>query len=579
MLIKSYIIIIMNRVIRFNIVDEYLLGGIGDVARTKFLKDRAAYRTEPPHNQQRFFTMTTTITETPKTSKTSDTVERHIAFKFPLKPTQEQLEALARDGRASRYAYNMLVGYNAEVMRTRNEYWAKRQEEGASDDDIKAELKTLAKEDPKYKTLGYMAFGKMLTAEVARHRACAKAIKDGTPLEEVWGADERSKAPWLHTAKRRVLSSGTQSADKALKNFFDSRTGKRAGNKMGAPKFKSRATSNDSYTIFHPEVMGGYGTELLLGEPAYKVAKANMKRRSEKGRPTITDYRHVRLGHLGTLRIHGNTRRMMRAIRKGGIIKSFTVSQVADRWNVSFLVATTVPATKPTRKQKEAGAIGVDLGVKYMAALSDTDAPRRFHNDSGVNFTNGTNPTVENPRWIKHAEKRITKLQQKIARQVKGSNRRKANVRKLAKTHHLVALRRETGLHQLTKNLTTRYTLIGIEDLNVSGMTASASGTIENPGKNVTQKAGLNRAMLDVAFGTFRTQLEYKAAWYGSRVQPIGRYYPSSQACSNCGKRPETKLTLSDRTYKCEHCHTEIDRDLNAAINIKREAERLYAEA
>ena len=109
-------------------------------------------------------------------------------------------------------------------------------------------------------------------------------------------------------------------------------------------------------------------------------------------------------------------------------------------------------------------------------------------------------------------------------------------------------------------------------------MTASASGTIENPGKNVAQKAGLNRAMLDVAFGTFRTQLEYKAAWYGSCVQPIGRYYPSSQSCSNCGNRPETKLTLSDRTYKCEHCHTEIDRDLNAAINIKREAERLYAE-
>ena len=281
--------------------------------------------------------MTTTITETPKTSETSDTVERHIAFKFPLKPTQEQLEALARDGGAARYAYNMLVGYNAEVMRTRNEYWAKRQEEGASDDDIKAELKTLAKEDPKYKTLGYMAFGKMLTAEVARHRACAKAIEEGAPLEEVWGADERSKAPWLHTAKRRVLSSGTQSADKALKNFFDSRTGERAGNKMGAPKFKSRATSNDSYTIFRPEVMGGYGTELLLGEPVYKVAKANMKRRGEKGSPTITDYRHVRLGHLGTLRIHGNTRRMMRAIRKGGIMSVWIPYSLMFPWLLIIL--------------------------------------------------------------------------------------------------------------------------------------------------------------------------------------------------------------------------------------------------
>lgn len=519
-----------------------------------------------------------TTTETSSTSP--DTVERHVAFKFCLDPTREQLVALGRDGGASRFAYNMLVGYNTEVMRTRNKYWAKRREEGASDDEIKAELKTLTKEDPKFKTLGYMAFAKNhLTPEIARHRACAKAIEEGAPVGEVWGYEERSKEPWLHTVSRRVLVSGLMSANKALKNFFDSRTGKRAGGKMGTPKFKSRASNSDSFTSYAPEAMGGYGTPYLRGEPAYHDAKARMKRRGDKGTPTISDYRHVRLAHLGTFRIHGNTRRMMRTIRNGGAIKSFTVSQVADRWYVSFLVEVTVPAPKPTRKQEKAGAVGVDLGVKYMAALSDTEAPKRFHPDSGVNFTNGTSPTVENHRWLKRAEKRITKLQQKIARQVKGSNRRTLNVRKLAKTYHIVALRRETGLHQLTKNLTTRYALIGIEDLNVAGMTSSASGTIENPGKNVAQKSGLNRAVLDVAFGTFRPQLEYKAAWYGSVVQVIDRYYPSSQTCSSCGERPGTKLTLNDRVYKCGHCHTAIDRDLNAAINIQREAERLYAEA
>lgn len=312
---------------------------------------------------------------TENTVSSPGTVTLHVAFKFCLDPNQEQLRALARDGGASRFAYNMLVGYNADVMRNRNEYWAKRHDEGATDDEIKAELKTLAKEDPKFKTLGYMAFGKMLTAEVARHRACAKAIEEGTPVEEVWGADEHSKEPWLHTAKRRILTSGLQAADTALKNFFDSRTGKRSGNKMGAPKFKSRASNSDSFTIYAPDTMGGYGTAYLRGEPAYKHAKESMKRRGEKGTPTINDYRHIRLGHLGTIRTHGNTRRMMRTIRRGGVIKSFTVSQVADRWYASFLVETTVPAPKPTRKQGNAGAVGVDLGVKYMAALSDTDAP------------------------------------------------------------------------------------------------------------------------------------------------------------------------------------------------------------
>ena len=282
-----------------------------------------------------------TTTETSSTSP--DTVERHVAFKFCLDPTQEQLVALGRDGGASRFAYNMLVGYNTEVMRTRNEYWVKRHNEGVSDDEIKAELKTLTKEDPKFKTQGYMAFAKnYLTPEIARHPVCAKAIEEGAPVGEVWGEGERSKEPWLHTVSRRVLVSGLMSADKALKNFFDSRTGKRAGGKMGTPKFKSRASNSDSFTSYAPEAMGGYGTVYLRGEPAYHDAKARMKRRGDKGTPTISDYRHVRLAHLGTFRVHGNTRRMMRTIRKGGVIKSFTVSQVADRWYVSFLVETTV---------------------------------------------------------------------------------------------------------------------------------------------------------------------------------------------------------------------------------------------
>lgn len=110
-------------------------------------------------------------------------------------------------------------------------------------------------------------------------------------------------------------------------------------------------------------------------------------------------------------------------------------------------------------------------------------------------------------------------------------------------------------------------------------MTASAAGTIEEPGKNVRQKAGLNKAILDVSFGTLRRQVEYKAPWYGSEVQTIDRFFPSSQICSACGERVTQKLNLSDRTYKCEHCGETIDRDVNAARNIGAEAVRLHKEA
>lgn len=167
------------------------------------------------------------------------------------------------------------------------------------------------------------------------------------------------------------------------------------------------------------------------------------------------------------------------------------------------------------------------------------------------------------------------RLQRALARAQKGSNRRARIVQKIARHHHLVALRRESGLHQVSKRLATGYTLIGLEDLAVAGMTASAAGTVEAPGKNVRQKAGLNRSILDAAFSTLRRQLEYKASWYGSQVQIIDRFFASSQTCSACGARVKTKLGLHVRVFECAACGVRIDRDVNAARNIRAEAVRM----
>lgn len=102
-------------------------------------------------------------------------------------------------------------------------------------------------------------------------------------------------------------------------------------------------------------------------------------------------------------------------------------------------------------------------------------------------------------------------------------------------------------------------------------MTRSARGTLDQPGRNVRAKSGLNRAILDAAPGELRRQLvEYKTNWYGSSLKVIDRFFPSSQTCSACGAK--AKLTLADRVYRCAECGFIADRDVNAAINIAAQA-------
>lgn len=498
------------------------------------------------------------------TDKKDKDKEKLRAYKFRLDPNQAQTTALYQAAGAARYTYNMLTAYNLEVNRLRNEYWKKRHDEGISDADIKKELNALAKEDKRYKQLKYGAFGtQYLTPEKKRHEQAEHRIENGEDPSVVWNQEtERSANPWLHTANQRVLVSGLQNASDAWDNFWASRTGKRAGRLVGAPRFKKKGISRDSFTVPAAETMGAYGTAYLRGEPAY-----------QQGKRTITDYRHVRLSYLGVIRTYDSTKPLVKAVAAGAEIRSYTVSRNADRWYVSFLVKFSEPIRRSaTKRARAAGAVGVDLGVKYLASLSDSEAPQRFPN---LKFVEGL-PSLENPRWSEASSRRLHKLQRALARSQKGSNRRSRLVKQIARLHHMTALRRESNLHQLTKKLSTGYTLVGLEDLNVSGMTASAKGTVENPGKNVAQKSGLNRVVLDAAFGVFRNQLEYKAVWYGSAFEKVNRYFASSQTCSECGRKAKTKLTLHDRVFDCAYCGNMMDRDFNAAINICREAQRLF---
>lgn len=502
------------------------------------------------------------------------------AYKFRLDPNQAQKAKLMQCVGAARYTYNLFTDYNRKVSRACAEYVDTRISEGATEAIAKAELDDIKEENPAYKYIGHYEYGKRyLTPERQRHEAIAQAIADGADPAVVWPETERSSEPWMHTIDRRVLVSGIKNAHAAWGNYFESLKGLRAGPRMGVPRFKRKGISRDSFTVDRDprnDEVGGYGTPYKKGTPEFARRAALMKRRGIKATPTIEDYRHVRLASLGVIRTHNTTKPLVKAVRAGADVKSFTVSRAADRWYVSILVKLSRTPATPTRAQRAAGAVGVDLGVHYLAALSDEQAPQRFAQYPSLEFTGDGAPTLANPRWARTAEKRLVRLQRTLARAQKGSKRRARIVQQIARHHHLVALRRESGLHQVSKRLSTGYTLIGLEDLAVAGMTASAAGTIEAPGKRVRQKAGLNRSILDAAFSTLRRQLEYKASWYGSQVQIIDRFFASSQTCSACGARAKTKLDLRVRVFECAACGVRIDRDVNAARNIRAEAVRMY---
>jgi putative transposase len=167
---------------------------------------------------------------------------------------------------------------------------------------------------------------------------------------------------------------------------------------------------------------------------------------------------------------------------------------------------------------------------------------------------NGT--VFANPRALKHAQMRLSRLERQKARRRLGGKNRKKTCKKLAKQHARVAHIRRDAAHKLTSSLCKNHALVATEDLHVAGM---------------LKNHHLAQAVSDSNFGEIRRQLEYKAGWYGVHLVTLDRFAPSSKTCSGCGWIDED-LDLSVRTFVCETCGLVIDRDLNAAINILNEA-------
>ncbi|RYP94475.1 transposase, IS605 OrfB family [Bifidobacterium pseudolongum subsp. globosum] len=266
---------------------------------------------------------------------------------------------------------------------------------------------------------------------------------------------------------------------------------------MGWPRFKSKRRSMLKFAY----TTGSFG--LIGGDP-----------------------KALKLPRIGRVHCMEN---IARRVGDAKVVR-MSVGRRAGRWYASLTVERGDP---PNPCAPKGGAVGVDLGVKTLAAFSD-----------------GTG--IANPRHLKRGLRALGHAQRALGRRQEGSRRWSKAKARVQRAQARIAAQRHDGLHKLTDWLTRTYADISIEDLNVAGMVGNHR---------------LAQAVSDCGFAELRRQLVYKSARTGAAIHIIDRWYPSSKTCSNCGT-VKAKLSLNERTYVCDACGLRIDRDLNAAINI-----------
>ncbi|WP_126448250.1 RNA-guided endonuclease InsQ/TnpB family protein [Sulfuricystis multivorans] len=323
--------------------------------------------------------------------------------------------------------------------------------------------------------------------------------------------DENGR-PWLRNIHRDAHAQPFAHLAKAWNRFFaDLKNAKPAH----PPKFKKKGRCRDSFYVANDK---------------FKL-----------------DGKTIRLPKVGSVA-------MTESLRFDGKILGATVSRTADRWFVAVQVE--VLDTQFYRERTAHGMTGIDLGIKAAATLSSGEA-------------------IDAPKPLKHALRRLKIRSRRHSRKLEAakvragfarhahlpkgarlplSNNRRKSAAILAKLHARIANLRADFMHKLTTRLCRENQAVAIEDLHVKGMLANDK---------------LARAISDVGFGMFRSQMEYKAKRYGTRLVVADRWYPSSRQCCVCGWKNEA-LALGHREWDCPHCATHHDRNLNAALNLKR---------
>ena len=345
-----------------------------------------------------------------------------------------------------------------------------------------------------------VVYNDALRARQAAYAAGEKISDTEVQRRVVTEAKKTTERAWLSEVASVALVQACQDARMAYRNWFDSMSGKRKGRKVGRPRFRSRKHNRQAIRL----TRNGFS---LRSNGRLYVAK------------------------VGDLNVRWS-RELPSAPSSATVIKD-----AAGRYFVSFVVETSDEPLPET-----ANEVGIDLGLTTFAVLS-----------------NGK--TIESPKFLRRAERKLRKAQQALSRKAKGSNNRAKARARVAKVHAKVRDSRTDWAHKHSTTIVRDNQAVYVEDLAVSGLA----------------RTRLAKSVHDAGWGMFLRMLDDKAARYGRTVHRIDRFYPSSQTCSACG-RVDGPKPLSVREWSCP-CGARHDRDLNAAKNILAagRAERLNA--
>ena len=394
------------------------------------------------------------------------------AYRFALDPTPRQQGALASHVGGARFAYNWGLGL---VQR--------RLDERAAGQDVEVPWTLPA-------------------------------------LRREWNRAKAGVAPWWAENSKEAYGSGLDALARGLRNWADSKQGRRAGARVGFPRPKRKGRGRQACR---------FTTGAIRVEP---------------------DRHHVTLPRLGRLKTHESTRKLARRLEQGTArILAATISQQGGRWFVSFTCQVQRAERRPRRPT---ATVGVDVGVAQLAVLSSGEQ-------------------VANPAPLAAELRKLRRLSRRLARQ-QGPRAPDGTPRapsagwrqtrgELSRLHARVANLRGEALHQLTSRLAGEYGTVVVERLNVAGM---------------VRHRRLARAIADSGMGGVRRLLAYKCAWAGGRLVEAAVFFASSKTCSGCGM-VKAKLSLSERVYRCQACGLELDRDENAARNLAAMVEMVVA--
>jgi putative transposase len=329
-------------------------------------------------------------------------------------------------------------------------------------------------------------------------------------LRKAWNQAKADVAPWWPCCSKEAYASGIADLITALHTWSASKQGRRAGARVGFPRFKARHRDRGRVR---------FTTDPMRLEP---------------------DRRHLTLPVIGKLRSKEITRSLERLVAKGRArVLSITLSEQGGRL---FLSVATVVAQAPGRPSEPDARCGIDLGIGAEWAVV-------AHADDTIERIAHPAPWV----GVQRQRRRITR---QASRRVVGSRGHRQAKAKLAALDRRVANLRRESIHTLTTALARRYGTIVVEDLDIAAMAKSMG------------RRAFRRSVYQAGLGRIRPTLTYKTSWGGGRLVVADRWFASSKTHHGCGGY-HADLGLTDRVWVCPACGKPVDRNANAALNLR----------